>query len=423
MKMLNWYKESDSNQKKTFWACYAGWALDSYDMQIFSFLLPVIMATWALTQTQVGLIGTVALVVTAIGGWIAGILADRYGRVKILVFTIVWFTFFGLLAGFAQNYEQLLVARTMQGLGFGGEWAIGAALMAEAVPEKHKNKAVGFVQSGMALGWAASVIIATVLITILPPELSWRVVFWTSVIPALIVVYIRRNVKESIEFINDVAKNKEKVEKASFTSVFKKQYLRSTVFASLMVIGLQAGCYAILVWIPTLMNERGLSSSSKIITILVMAAGAFVGFIFTTYLADKYGRKQTLIGMSILSWFVTVIYMLVAMNQYITLALGVFVGLSAIGMFAALGPFLADLFPTHIRTTGMGFSYNVGKSVGALSIVGVGMLAELLGLPTSIGLFCLGAYALATVSIILVKVPKEALVLTDHHYQNKKVSI
>ncbi len=207
MGMLNWYKESDSNQKKTFWACYAGWALDSYDMQIFSFLLPVIMATWTLTQTEVGLIGTVALVVTALGGWIAGILADRYGRVKILMFTIIWFTFFGVLAGFAQNYEQLLVARTLQGLGFGGEWAVGAALMAEAVQAKHKNKAVGFVQSGMALGWAASVIVATVIISVLPPEWSWRVVFWTGVIPAFIVIFIRRNVKESKEFVNDVEKN------------------------------------------------------------------------------------------------------------------------------------------------------------------------------------------------------------------------
>lgn len=420
MGMLNWYKESDSNQKKTFWACYAGWALDSYDMQIFSFLLPVIMATWALTQTQVGLIGTVALVVTAIGGWIAGILADRYGRVKILMFTILWFTFFGVLAGFAQNYEQLLVARTLQGLGFGGEWAVGAALMAEAVSAKHKNKAVGFVQSGMALGWAGSVIVATILITLLPPEWSWRVVFWTGVIPALIVIYIRRNVKESVEFVNDVAKNKENIEKASFSSIFKKEYLRSTIFASLLVIGLQAACYAILIWIPTLMNERGLSPSSKIVTILIMAAGAFAGFMFTAYMADKIGRKQTLIGMSILSWIVTVVYMLIAMNQYITLALGFFVGFSAIGMFAALGPFLTDLFPTHIRTTGMGFSYNVGKSFGALSVVGVGYLAESLGLATSIGLFCLTAYALATTSILLIKVRKEELTPPPSLYKNQE---
>lgn len=421
MGMLNWYKESDSNQKKTFWACYAGWALDSYDMQIFSFLLPVIMATWALTQTQVGLIGTVALIVTALGGWIAGILADRYGRVKILMFTILWFTFFGVLAGFAQNYEQLLVARTLQGLGFGGEWAIGAALMAEAVSAKHKNKAVGFVQSGMALGWAGSVIVATMLITLLPPEWSWRVVFWTGVIPALIVIYIRRNVKESAEFIADVAKNKQNIEKASFTSVFKPQFLRSTVFASLLVLGLQAACYAILIWIPTLMNERGLSPSSKIVTILIMAGGAFAGFMFTAYLADKLGRKQTLIGMSILSWVVTVVYMMIAMNQYITLALGFFVGFSSIGMFAALGPFLSDLFPTYIRTTGMGFAYNVGKSIGALSVVGVGILAESVGLAPSIGIFCLAAYGLATISILLIRVPKEESALISPHFQKNGI--
>lgn len=419
MGMLNWYKESDSSQKKTFWACYAGWALDSYDMQIFSFLLPVIMATWALSQTQVGLIGTVALVVTAIGGWIAGILADRYGRVKILMFTILWFTFFGVLAGFAQNYEQLLIARTLQGLGFGGEWAVGAALMAESIKAEHKNKAVGFVQSGMALGWGGSVVVATLFISLLPPEWSWRIILWTGVLPALIVIFIRRNVKESAQFVKDVAKNENAVEKASFSTIFKIEYLRSTVFASLLVVGLQAACYAILIWIPTLMNERGLSPSSKIVTILIMAVGAFAGFMFTSYLADKIGRKQTLIGMSILSWIVTVVYMLIAMNQYITLALGFFVGFSAIGMFAALGPFLSDLFPTHIRTTGMGFSYNVGKSLGALSVVGVGALADKFGLATSIGLFCLTAYALSTLSIVLIKVRKEQVSPLSNKYHKQ----
>src|SRR5690606_23040867 len=108
------------------------------------------------------------------------------------------------------------------------------------------------------------------------PEWSWRVVFWTGVIPALIVIYIRRNVKESVEFVNDVAKNKENIEKASFTSVFKKQYIRSTVFSSLLVLGLQAACYAILIWIPTLMTESGLSLSSKIVSLLIIAVGAFL---------------------------------------------------------------------------------------------------------------------------------------------------
>src|SRR5258708_24601723 len=146
--MFEWYRDGTPQQRKTFWACYSGWALDSFDMQMFSFLLPALMTTWALTKGQIGLIGTVALIVTAIGGWIAGILSDRYGRVRVLIFTIIWFTFFGVLAGFAQNYEQLLVARTLQGLGFGGEWAVGAALMAEATSPQHRGKALGFVQSG-----------------------------------------------------------------------------------------------------------------------------------------------------------------------------------------------------------------------------------------------------------------------------------
>ena len=337
------------------------------------------------------------------------------------MFTILWFTFFGVVAGFAQNYEQLLVARTLQGLGFGGEWAVGAALMAEAVSAKHKNKAVGFVQSGMALGWAGSVIVATVLISLLPPEWSWRVVLWTGVLPALIVIYIRRNVKESVEFVEKIKKNHNLIEKASIRSVFKKEHLRSTIFSSLLVVGLQAACYAILIWIPTLMNERGLSSSSKIVTILIMSMGAFAGFMFTAYLADKVGRKQTLIGMSILSWIVTVVYMLIAMNQYITLALGFFVGFSSIGMFAALGPFLSDLFPTHVRTTCMGFAYNVGKSLGALSVVGVGYLSTSIGLATSIGLFCLVAYALATLAILLIKVRPHAQVPVMTYEQTQEV--
>ena len=175
MGMLNWYKESDSNQKKTFWACYAGWALDSYDMQILVFI-----------TRHYGNLGSYPN-----SGWpdwyscpdcYCHWWMDRryFGRPlwscknpDVYYFMVY---IFGILAGFAQNYEQLLVARTLQGLGFGGEWAVGAALMAEAVSAKHKNKAVGFVQSGMALGWAGSVIVATILITMLPPEWSWRVV-------------------------------------------------------------------------------------------------------------------------------------------------------------------------------------------------------------------------------------------------------
>ncbi|CAH0648364.1 Sialic acid transporter NanT [Pseudomonas sp. Nvir] len=165
--MLAWYKNSSPREKKTFWACYAGWALDSYDMQMFSFLLPTLIGIWGLTTGEAGIIGTSALLSAALGGWLAGILSDRYGRVRILVFTVCWFTFFGVVAGFAQNFEQLLIARTLQGLGFGGEWAVGVSLMAAVINPKNRGRALGFVQSGFALGWAMVVLVVTTI-------LAWR---------------------------------------------------------------------------------------------------------------------------------------------------------------------------------------------------------------------------------------------------------
>ena len=309
--MFEWYRRGTPQQKKTFWACYSGWALDSFDMQMFSFLLPALMATWALSKGQVGLIGTVALVVTAIGGWVAGIMSDRYGRVRVLIFTILWFTFFGVLAGFAQSYEQLLVARTLQGLGFGGEWAVGAALMAEASSPQYRSKAMGFVQSGFALGWALAVLVATILLTHLPKEMAWRVAFWSGVIPASVVLFIRRNVKESELFEQS---RHTAAPRASLSSAFDPQYLRSTILASLLVIGLQAGCYAILVWLPSLLIERHVAPGSLITTILIMAFGSFCGFAVSAYLADKVGRRPTLIALSLGSWIVTVCYMFVALS-------------------------------------------------------------------------------------------------------------
>lgn len=397
--MFSWYKSGTAREKKTFWACYAGWALDSYDMQMFSFLLPTLMAIWGLTKGEAGIVGTSALLSAALGGWIAGILSDRYGRVRILIFTVCWFTLFGVVAGFAQNFEQLLVARTLQGLGFGGEWAVGVALMAEVINPKNRGKALGFVQSGFALGWSAAVLIVTATLAYVPAEYAWRVAFWVGVLPALVVIFIRRNVKDSQAF--ELAR-KSNVDKATIWTVFSKKYFRVSMLSSLLVIGLQAGCYVILVWTPSLMAERGVEKGSLIVTILIMAAGSLCGFCATAYLSDRLGRRPTLIMLSLGSWIVTVAYMFVPFNAVVAHLMGFLVGALAIGMFAALGPFLSEQFPTQVRTTCMGFSYNVGKSIGALAVTGVGLLAAKFGLAQTVGGFCLVAYALAVFALMFL---------------------
>ena len=194
---MSWYKELDSSQRKGFWACFGGWALDAMDVHIYALVLPAIMAAWHLSKTQAGFAATVALLSSSVGGAIAGHLADRIGRVKVLQISILWFSAFTFLSGLTQNYEQLLAARTLQGIGFGGEWAAGAVLMAEIVAPKHRGKAVSAVASGWAVGYGAAAILFTILFHFLGPDMAWRTLFFLGILPTGLVFYVRGAVKDS----------------------------------------------------------------------------------------------------------------------------------------------------------------------------------------------------------------------------------
>jgi MFS family permease len=166
--MIDWYRELNTAERRSFWACFGGWALDALDVQIYTFVVPALIALWHITNAQAGLLATSALVVSAFGGWIAGMLADRVGRARLLMITIAWFAFFTFLSGFTQNFEQLLIVRGLQGLGFGGEWAAGSVLIGEVIRAENRGKAVGTVQSAWAWGWGAAAILATIMFQLLP---------------------------------------------------------------------------------------------------------------------------------------------------------------------------------------------------------------------------------------------------------------
>ncbi|MFS2107988.1 MFS transporter, partial [Ralstonia sp. Ralssp135] len=146
--LFRWYREISTQERRTFWSCKVGYALDAMDTQILSFVIPTLIGVWGLSKADAGLIGTCTLLASAAGGWVAGILSDRIGRVRALQITILWFAVFTFLCGLAQNYEQLLIARTLMGFGFGGEWTAGAVLIGEAIRSRDRGKAVGMVQAG-----------------------------------------------------------------------------------------------------------------------------------------------------------------------------------------------------------------------------------------------------------------------------------
>ena len=191
-----WLFALTREERATLIATFGGWALDGMDVMIYSFVIPALIAQWHMSQGQAGMLSTVALLLSAAGGWLAGLLADRFGRARILQITILWFAVFTFLSGFTNSFWQLLVTRSLQGLGFGGEWAVGAVLMGEVIRAEHRGKAVGTVQGGWAIGWGVAAICYTLLFSFLPASIAWRVMFWIGILPSLLVFYIQRHVPE-----------------------------------------------------------------------------------------------------------------------------------------------------------------------------------------------------------------------------------
>ena len=150
--MLAWLRDLTSRERRTMLACWGGWTLDGFDQQLYSYVVPTVIAVWGMSTGAAGTIGTVTVVTSSFGGWFAGALADRFGRVRVLQFAILWYSIFTFLCAFAQNFEQLFILRGLHGLGFGGEWATGAVLMGEVIRDKYRGRGVGFVQTGAAVG-------------------------------------------------------------------------------------------------------------------------------------------------------------------------------------------------------------------------------------------------------------------------------
>src|SRR5690242_11529175 len=191
---LGWISDLNTRERHAFTACIGGWALDAMDVQLYSFAIPALIATWSITRTQAGELGTAALLVSAVGGWLAGWFADRFGRVLTLQIAILWFAAFTFLSGLAQNFNQLFAARAIMGLGFGGEWAAGAVLLGEVIRPQHRGKALGIMQAGWALGWGAAALLYAFFFSVLPPQTAWRALFLVGIVPAVLVFWVRRYV-------------------------------------------------------------------------------------------------------------------------------------------------------------------------------------------------------------------------------------
>ena len=398
--MFHWYRELTRRERNTFWGCFAGWAVDAMDAQLFSFVLPVLITAWGLTTAEAGYLATATLLSAAIGGWACGILADRFGRARVMRFTILWFSVFTLIAGLVQNFDQLIIVRVLQGLGFGGEWAAGAVLMGEIIRPSHRGKAVGSVQSGFGIGWSAASLLAGVVLAHVPAEYGWRVLLMIGVLPGLLVLYLRRTIEEPELFKQTRAAIVAGGKGPSLGAIFKPGVRGITIKASLLAFGVVGVGGAIVNWLPTFMKTvRELSPSASGYYLFLVTGGSFFGFLASAYLADKIGRRRTF---QLCSWLVTIAYMFLPLTGWPLILMGAPFGFFTIGNYATLGPYFTELFPTAIRGSGQSFAYNFGKAAGALAVTCIGILAQSISLAEAIGLVALLGYSVAIVITLLL---------------------
>jgi MFS family permease len=397
-----WLTELTARERNTLIATFGGWALDGMDVMAYSFVIPTLMTTWHISGSEAGLLGTSALLVSAAGGWLAGLLADRYGRVRILQLTIAWFALFTFLSGLTNSWWQLLITRALQGLGFGGEWAVGSVLMGETIRARHRGKAVGTVQAGWAIGWGLAALCYALVFSILPPAIAWRAMFFIGILPALLVFYIRRNVPEP-EVYSKTRQSMMAGQTISFLEIFHPDVLHITALTSLVAIGAQGGYYAITTWLPTfLKTQRHLSVLNTGGYLAVVIAGSLAGYLISAHLADWLGRKTTLILFAVGSFATVVGYAYSPIGNHAMLALGFPLGFFASGVFSPIGAFFTELFPSRMRGSGQGFSYSFGRAIGAIFPTLVGYLSATMSLSHAIAVFAASAYALMLLAVVLL---------------------
>jgi MFS family permease len=374
------------------------------DVQLYSLVIATLTALWSISRADAGLLATATLLASSLGGWLVGILADRLGRVRMLQVTILWFSVFTFLCAFANSYDQLFLFRSLQGFGFGGEYAAGAVLIGEIIRDEHRGKGNGIVHAGWAVGWGVAVIAYTVLFTFLPETVAWRALFAVGILPAISVFFVRRFVDEPALFVDAQRRYASGQEaRPSFLGIFAPSLLRTTILASLLTIGTQGGYYAIMIWLPTyLKTVRGFSVLSTGGYLAVIIVASFLGYVVSAYLTDILGRRKNFILFAVCSVFTVLAYMFLPISDSVLFFLGAPLGFFASGIYSGIGAFFNELYPTSLRGSGIGFCFNVGRAIGALFPALVGYISATMPLGEAIGIFTVAAYGLIIMAALLL---------------------
>ncbi|MGH9741732.1 MAG: MFS transporter [Candidatus Acidiferrum sp.] len=388
---FDWIRRASAPERKSLIAGGFGWMLDAMDVMLYSLVLAFLMLAFAMDPRTAGLLNSLTLIASAIGGLLFGVIADRIGRVRALTASILVYALASAACGLSHTVPQLAAFRFVLGLGMGGEWTAGAALIAETWRAEHRGKALGFMQSAYAIGEA----IAALIVLVVLPHFGWRAVFFVGVLPALLVFWIQRKVPEP-ELWKQRAARKEKV---PLRKLVKKGVLRNGILATTMNACSMFGYWGLFTWIPAYLSlppargGRGLSLVKTTTFFLVICFGKWLGYAVFGFFSDAFGRRKPYFFYLLIAAALVPIYGM-SRSAFWLLALGPLVAFFGTGYFSGYAAIVSELFPGEIRATAMGLSYNIGRGISAIAPFAVGALALRFGIGPAFFLQA-GAFLLA----------------------------
>ncbi len=362
-----------------------GYAMDGFDLLILGFMLRAISAGLGLQPAQAASLVTATLVGAVLGGLLFGMLSDRFGRVRVLTWTILLFAVCTGLCALAQDYWSLLVFRTLAGLGLGGEFGIGMALVAESWPDAKRARASSYV----GLGWQVGVLAAAIVTPILLPVIGWRGMFAIGMFPAIAAFFIRRDLDEPALFVAKVAQAEHRTGQKSSALrllVIDGPTARISVGMVILCSVQNFGYYGVMIWLPNYLATRfhyGLTQSAvwTAVTILGMCAGIYA----FGQIADRIGRRPAFLGYMLGAAVMVVVYSRLTDATALLIG-GAVMGFFVNGMLGGYGALMSELYPTEARATAQNVLFNIGRAVGGFGPVVVAAIAVSYGFDTAIAL-------------------------------------
>ncbi|SNS49332.1 Predicted arabinose efflux permease, MFS family [Granulicella rosea] len=401
--IFSWLTQASSLERRTLLAAALGWMLDSMDVMLYTLVLGQVQRELHLSSALAGAMMSATLLSAAFGGIAFGWFADRFGRTRALTLSVLIYSVFTAACGFTHTAATLMICRILLGLGMGGEWASGAALVAETWPAEHRGKALALVQSSWAIGY----MLGAAIVALILPRYGWRPVFFVGILPALLTLWFRRGLHESAAWTAERA-NATQPAASRYGELFRGSLGRNMLICTSMNAATLFAYWGLFTWVPRFLSMsaaeggRGMSIVKTSGWTIAMQAGTFLGYVTFGYLADRFSRKYTYIGYLAMAAVMVPLFVFVP-NPSVLLLLGPLVGFFGTGYFSGFAIITSELFPTALRGSAMGFAYNTGRILSAAAPYIIGRISQSQGLSSALtitsGAFLLAALIASTLRL------------------------